>query len=153
MDVTTVKRDYRLPETAQISAAWGGLAGLPYTTELVAELVASEGSITHSLLVAQAARESVRATMAGVIPSLRLADGPSLPSETASLSLRLFVPASILSTDNAISASRSLLTGLSGLRAGEKVVIRWALSPSSAPARQEVKEPTPRQHPRSPTAP
>ena len=99
-------------EAAQVSAAWDGLAGLPYTTELVAELVASEDSITHSLLVPEAARESVRAILTGVIPSLRLADGPSLPSETASLSLRLFVPTSILSADNAVSASRSLLTGL-----------------------------------------
>jgi hypothetical protein len=132
-------------EAAQIAAAWGSLAGLPYTTELVAELVASEGSITHSLLVPQAARESVRATLTGVIPSLRLADGPSSPCKTASLNLRLFVPTSILKADNAVSASRSLLTGLSGLRTGEKVVIRWALSPASAPARQEVKEPTPRQ--------
>lgn len=132
-------------EPAQISAAWDGLAGLPYTTELVAELLASEGSIAHSLLVPQAARESVWATLTGVIPSLRLADGPSSPRESANLSLRLFVPTSILGADNAVSASRSLLSGLAGLRAGEKVVIRWALSPDSAPARQEVKEPTPRQ--------
>ncbi len=132
-------------ETAQISAAWEGLAGLPYTTELVAELRASEGSITHSLMVPQAARESVRATLSGAIPSLRLTDDPSMQCKTASLSLQLFVPTSVLKADNAVSASRSLLTGLSGLRAGETVVIRWALSPGCAPARREVKEPTPRE--------
>jgi hypothetical protein len=132
-------------EAAQVSAAWDGLAGLPYTTELVTELVAIEGAISHSLLVPEAARESVRSTLTGVIPSLRVADGPSSPSETASLSLRLFVPTSILKADNVVSASRSLLTGLSGLRADETVVIRWALSPGSAPARRQEEEPTPRQ--------
>jgi hypothetical protein len=148
MRASRVRLSTRYPmnlEAAQVSAAWDGLAGLPYTAELVAELVASEGSITHNLLVPEAARESVRAILTSVIPSLRLADGPSLPSETARLSLRLFVPTSILKADNAVSAARSLLTGLSGLRVNEKVVIRIAFSPGSAPARQEAHEPTPRE--------
>ncbi len=132
-------------EAAQISAAWESLAGLPYTTELIAEILATEGSITHSLLVPQAACESVRSTLTGVIPSLRLADAPPPPSEAASLSLRLFVPTSILKADNVVSASRSLLTGLAGLRASEKVAIRWALSPGRAPSRRQVENPTLRQ--------
>jgi hypothetical protein len=148
MRANRVRLSTRYPmnlEAAQVSASWDGLAGLPYTTELVTELIAREGSITHSLLVPEAACESVRATLTGVIPSLRLADGPSSPSETASLSLLLFVPTSILKTDNVVSASRSLLTGLSGLRTDETVVIRWVLSPGSAPARRQVEKPTPRE--------
>ncbi|HEX5852522.1 MAG TPA: hypothetical protein VFY36_05465 [Solirubrobacteraceae bacterium] len=131
-------------EPAQVLAAWDGLAGLPYTSELVTELVASEGSITHSLLVPETARESVRATLTGVIPSLRIGEASPSLAEAATLSLRLFVPTSILKADNAVSASRSLLTGLAGLRADEQVAIRWALSPRTAPSRRQMEDPTPR---------
>ncbi len=149
MRANRVRLSTRYPmnlEAAQVSAAWDGLAGgLPYTTELVAELVASEGSITHCLLVPEASRESVRASLTGVIPSLRISEASPSPSDASTLSLRLFVPTSILKTDNAVAASRSLLTGLAGLRRDETVVIRWALSPGSAPSRRQVEEPTSRQ--------
>src|SRR5271166_5679113 len=122
MRASRVRLSIRFPanlEQAQVSAAWAGLAGLPYTTELVAEVVATEGSITHSLLVPQAARESVRAGLAGAAPNVRIADAPPSPSEPATLSLRLFVPTpSFFVTDAATVASRSLLSGLSNLRAG-----------------------------------
>ncbi len=133
-------------ELAQVVAAWNGLAGLPYTTELIAEVVAAEGSITHALWLPAAACESVRSTLVGVIPSLRINEAPASSSEAASLSLRLFVSTpTILSTSDVASASRSLLTGLSTLRASEQVVIRWALSPGIARPRPEPADSTPRQ--------
>ena len=133
-------------EVAQVSAVWNGLAGLPSTTELVTEVLATESSITHSLLVPGAARESVRSTLVGVVPSMRVTEAPTGPVEPATLSLRLFVSTpSFLLTDNAAFASRSLLSGLANLRASETVVIRWALSPGSPRGRQEPAEPTPRQ--------
>jgi hypothetical protein len=133
-------------EPAQAAAVWNGLAGLPYTAELVAEVAATEDSITHSLLVPQAARESVRAALVGAVPSVRIADAPSCPSEPATLSLRFVVsdPSFLLSDDDAF-ASRSLLSGLANLRRGEAVALRWALSPGSPRRRQEPAEPTPRQ--------
>jgi hypothetical protein len=149
MRASRVRLSIRFPanlEQAQISAAWAGLAGLPHAAELVAEVVATEGSITHSLLVPQAARESVRAGLVGAIPSVRIADAPPVPSEPATLSLRLFVPTpSFFVTDAAATTSRSLLSGLANLRAGETVVLRWALSPGSPRQRREPAEPTPRQ--------
>jgi hypothetical protein len=69
MRASRVRLSVRYPmnlEPSQVTAAWDGLAGLSYTTELVAEVLATEGSITHSLLVPQAACESVRATLTGV---------------------------------------------------------------------------------------
>jgi hypothetical protein len=129
-----------------MSAAWDGLSGLPYTTELVAEVVATEGSITHSLLVPQAARESVRSVLVGAVPSVRVTDAPPSPSGPATLSLRLFVSTpSFFLTDAAAVASRSLLSGLANLRPGEVVAVRWALSPGSPRPRREPAEPTPRQ--------
>jgi Type IV secretion-system coupling protein DNA-binding domain/Helicase HerA, central domain len=133
-------------EPAQVAAIWNGLAGLPFTYELVAEVSATEDSITHSLLVPEAARESVRAALVGAVPSVRITDAPSGPSEPATLSLRLVVSEpSFLLADNAASASRSLLSGLSNLRRGEIVALRFALSPGNPRRRQEPAEPTPRQ--------
>jgi hypothetical protein len=133
-------------ESAQVAAIWNGLAGLPYTTELVAEVVATEDSITHRLLVPERARESVRAALVGAVPSVRVTDAPPGPSEPATLSLRLVVSKpSFLLTDDAAFTSRSLLSGLANLRQGETVTLRWALSPGSPRRRQEPAEPTPRQ--------
>ena len=149
MRASLVRLATRFPiglEPAQAFAALDGLSGLPYTTELIAEVAASEGSITHALWVPRALRSSVQATLSGVIPSLRVSEAPPSPGEAATLSLRLFVrtPA-ILSADNATAASRSLLAGLAGLRPGEQVIVRWALRPGSARPRREVDNPDPKQ--------
>ena len=149
MRASRVRLATRFPanlEPAQVLAGLEGLSGLPYTTELIAEIQASADSVTHALWVPAAVRESVRATLTGVIPSLRVTEAPSSPSEPATLSLRLFIPTpSILSTDNAVAASRSLLTGVSALRTGEKIAIRYALTPGSARPQPEPESPTPRQ--------
>jgi hypothetical protein len=149
MRASRVRLSTRYPaslEPVQVSAVWDGLAGLPYTSELIAEIVASEGSITHSLLVPKPALQSVRATLVAGIPSLRVTEAPPSPSEAATLSLRLFVATpTLLSGDNLASASRSLLSGLAHLRASETVVVRWALAPGRARPRPEPTDPTPRQ--------
>jgi hypothetical protein len=150
MRASRVRLSARFPaglEAAQVSAVLEGLAGLPTSMELVAEIAACDGSITHGLHVPEPMQESVRSTLTGIIPSLRLTEEASAWSETVTLSLRLFVPASLLSTDNPVSASRSLLTGLAGLRGAEKVVIRWALTPGRAKPRPVPvpEKPTPAQ--------
>src|SRR5450759_2855414 len=91
MRASRVRLSTRYPvglEAAQVAAVWNGLAGLPYTTELVAEVVATENSITHSLLVPEAARESVRAALVGAVPSVRITEAPLNSSVLATLSLR-----------------------------------------------------------------
>jgi hypothetical protein len=131
---------------AQVVAIWNGVAGLPSTAEVVIELTATEGSITHSLWVPRAAQESVRAALVGAVPSMRITDAPPSPGDPATLSLRLIVAQpSFLLTDSPEFASRSLLTGLANLRQGETVTVRWALSPDRARPRQEPENPTPRQ--------
>ena len=133
-------------ESAQVAAAWEGLAGLPFTSEIVTELVASENSITHSLLVPKAELESVRAAFIGAVPSVRLTEAPPIPSEPAALSLRLSIAEpSFLLTDNVAYVSRALLSGLASLGAGESVIIRFALAPGGPRPHHEPTEPTPRQ--------
>jgi hypothetical protein len=124
-------------EPIRAFAALDGLSGLPYTTELIAEIAASEGAIEHYIWVPAAVRSSVRSILGGVVGSLRITEAPPSPSEAVTLALRLFIPTpSVLSADNATEASRALLAGLAGLGSGEQVVVRWALSPgASRPAR------------------
>jgi hypothetical protein len=149
MRASRVRLTTRYPvgvEPAQVSAVWEGLAGLPYPTELVTELVAIEGSITHSLLVAEAELASVRAVFNGAIPSVRMTEASPGSRELATLSLSLWVSEpSFLLTDNAVVASRALLSGLANLRAGETVAVRFALAPGSPRHRHEPTDPTPRQ--------
>ena len=130
-------------EPQQVAAVWEAFAGLSYTSELIAEIVAREGQITHNMVVPAAARESVRAAMVGVIPSARVSEAGPPASEAATLSLRLFVSTtSVFAVDNAAFAARSLLAGMASLRAGETVVLRWALAPGKPRPIREPEEPT-----------
>jgi hypothetical protein len=113
-------------------AALDGLSGLAYAAELVIEVAAREGSITHGLWVPDADRSSVEAILGGVVGSLRIADGAPSSKDVVTLALRLFIPTpTVLASDNLVAASRSLLTGLANLRSGEQVLVRWALRPGS----------------------
>ena len=133
-------------EPAAALAALDGLAGLPHTIELIAEVAAREGLITHALWAPKAVATSVQSTLTGAIPSLRTGEAPPSPKDTVRLSLRLFVSTpAVLSDENAVSTSRSLLTALGGLRSGEQVVIRLALRPGAARHRAQIENPNARQ--------
>ena len=137
MRASRVRLDLRFPlglEPIRAYAALDGLSGLPHAGELIAEVTAREGSITHALWAPVAVRSSVISTMTGIIPSLRVAgaDTPAV-SDGVTLALKLFVQTpSILSGESAAESARSLLAGLAVLCPGEDVVIRWALRPGQA---------------------
>jgi hypothetical protein len=101
-----VRLGLRFPVGLEPSAALSalnGLSGLPYTSELVAEVVAGESSIAHFLWVPESVRASVQSTMTGVIPSLRVSEAAHSLTEGATLALRLFVPTpSVLAADNVV---------------------------------------------------
>jgi hypothetical protein len=144
-----VRLSLRFPvglEPPQAMAALDGLSGLPLASEMVAEVVAGEGRIAHFLWVPASVRSSAEAIMTGVIGSLRVAEAPPSPEETATLALRLSVPTpSVLSTENATAASRVLLSGVANLRVGESVVLRLALRPGGAHRRRESEDPDARE--------
>ncbi len=132
-------------EPAAALAALDGLGGLAYSTELVAEIAAREGSIAHCLWVPNAIRASVQATLTGAIPSLRVTEAPPSPDEPATLATRITVPTpSVLSDGSPVAAARMLLSGLGGLREGEQVVVRLALKPGSARSWQAPDNPSER---------
>lgn len=107
----------------------GGLSGLTDQMELVFEVAASAEGIAHYLLVPKAVRSSVVATLSGAMPGLR-ADDADAPDGLATYALRVFVPTpTILHSDNAEGAARTLLNGLAALLPGELVSIKWAVRP------------------------
>jgi hypothetical protein len=133
-------------EPSAVVAAVDGFSGLPSTVELVAEVSATGSGIEHAVWVPVAARSSVEAILTGAIPGLRLTESPQEGNEAVTLARCVSVPTpTILSTDDPVSVSRVLLTGLSALRQGERVVVRWALRPSHAPTFGESENPDGRQ--------
>src|ERR1035441_1425386 len=135
MRASRVRLGIRYPhdlDPGVVVAALNGLAGTPHTGELVIEVVAREGSITHGLWVPAADRPAVEAVLGGVIVSLRMSEASASAADAVTLVLRLFIPTPcVLSTNNPVAASRALLTGLAALRSGEQAVVRWALRPGS----------------------
>lgn len=133
-------------EPSQALAALDGLAGLPYTSELIAEVVAGEDSIAHFLWVPESVRASVQSTMTGVIPSLGITEAHASPDDAATLALRWSIPTPcVLSAENAVAVSRALLSGMVGLRRSEQVILRIALRPGSARSWQEPENPSERE--------
>jgi hypothetical protein len=142
MRASRVRLKLRFPVGVASDAAFAvldGLAGLPHTSELIAEVAAAEGRIEHALWVPAASRPAAEAALRGPVGSLRLVVSHS-PAGRVTLALKLFVPTpSALNVANAEAAARALLAGLAVLREGEQVVIRWALRPGK-PARLPERE-------------
>jgi hypothetical protein len=142
MRASRVRLNLRFPVGVASEAAFAvldGLAGLPHTSELIAEVAAAEGRIEHALWVPAASRPAAEAALRGPVGSLRLVASHS-PAGRVTLALKLFVPTpSVLNAANAEAAARALLAGLAVLREGEQVVVRWALRPGK-PARLPERE-------------
>ncbi len=131
MKASRVRLSLRFParlEALRALAALDGLSGLPYTNELICETVARPGLTEHALWVPKATRASAISTLSGVVPSLRIGETTPVSRELVTIALRLFVSTpSLLSTEQAVETSRSLLVGLADVRESEQVVIRFAL--------------------------
>jgi len=114
-------------------AALQALSGLPHDQELVLEVAADGDGVRHALWVSQASWRSVQASLTGLLPGLRISES-SAPEGSSAFAMRVSVPTpTVLSAENPEAASQTLLAGLTTLGADERVVIRWALRPSSAP--------------------
>ena len=147
LDMRASREPLRLRFPAGLDAdaakvALSSLSGLPDLTELVAETVATANGIHHGLLVPSAVTGSVTSTLTQLLPGLRMSPATALTGSSI-LCLRLYVPTPILlRTDEAESASRALLAGLSQLHEHEVVAIRWATRTTTAYRRQPVQPQT-----------
>jgi hypothetical protein len=144
MRATRVRLSLRFPVGLDPQAAFSVLdsfSGLPPGIEVVLEMAAGEGRIAHYLWVPEAVRASVESMLRGAVPSLRIEEVPLTDGLGTNLAMRFFIPTpSLLNTDNAAAASRTLLAGLTGLHHGEHVVLRWALR-AGGPRRRPEREP------------
>lgn len=130
-------------EASRAQAALEGLAGLPSNCEIIAEVAACAGAISHRLWVPKALLSPAQASLTGAIPSLRIAEAEASPADAATLALKLFVPTpTLLGAENVEAASRSLLAGLAMIRSGEQVVVRFCLRPHRARPLSEHDNPT-----------
>lgn len=122
-------------------AALDSFSGLPFGVEVVAELAACDGEVSHYLWVPEAVRSSVEAMLRGVIPSVRFAEAPLGDAANATLALRFFVPTpALLNTEYPAAAARTLLAGLTNLGRSDQVMLRWALR-AGGPRRLSHREP------------
>lgn len=119
--------------TADGEAMLQALSGLGYDNELILETAADHDSVRHGLWVPLVLWPSVRSSLSGLLPGLRLVERPPLEG-VATFQVKVQVPTPVvLATDHPEAASRALLAGLASLASGERVVIRWALRPSYGP--------------------
>lgn len=115
-------------------AALQALSGLPYHQELVLEVVADRDGVRHALWVPRTSWPSLRASLTGLLPGLRVAEALG-PEGRVMLAVSVSVPTPVvLATDDPQATSRTLLAGLAALGENERVVLRWALRASPGPS-------------------
>ncbi|HYM55252.1 MAG TPA: hypothetical protein VES97_07800 [Solirubrobacteraceae bacterium] len=120
------------------SAVWGmlgGVSGLPTRTLVVLEVVADSAGIRHYLRAERAVLEMLRAHMRGVLPGVRLeAVQPEAKSAwRVAVRVRWGGPHPLLLSEHSAESSAALLGALSGLRGGERLLVRWSLRPARGP--------------------
>lgn len=133
MRASRVRLALRLParvEPRQVEAMLSMLVGLGDDVEVVAELVAVQGSTTYALWVPQASCEAVVSLLAASIPGVRVSEEEPVAESGSTGALRVFVPTpTILREDDPDVVVRALLSTATRLRPAEAVTIRWALRP------------------------
>ena len=120
------------------SAVWGVLgciSGLPTRSQVVLELVGDMGGIRHYLHAEPGTIGILRAHLRGLLPGARLE--PVEPSEPrmwrAAAQVRWGGRHPLLRSDRSGETAAALLGALSGLRADERVMVRWTLKSGAWP--------------------
>ncbi len=127
-------------DPAAALAALRSVSGIGHHFELVVEVAANDDGIHHLLHLPSKVAGSVIYQLSAALPSVRcdLVEARSTGPVTATARIAVGMQA-LLRTDETVQASRTLLGGLAGLRDGERVSLRWALRPSTAPTPPERK--------------
>ena len=123
-------------------AVWGvlgGISGLPTRTEVVLELVGDADGIRHYLRAERQVVDTLRAHLRGLLPGVRLEPAePATPRAwRAAVRLRWGGRHPLLRSDRNSETAAALLGALSGLHAGEAVMVRWTLHPVRGPYHYE----------------
>lgn len=121
------------------NAVWGmlgGISGLPTKSRVILEVVGDGNGIRHYLRAERATIDMLRSHMRGLLPGVRLE--PVEATETTSSwkkAVRVrwsgFHP--LLRSDRSAETAAALLGALSGLKSGERVMVRWTFRPARGP--------------------
>jgi hypothetical protein len=135
-DMETV--ELRFPSDVSENAVWGvlgGISGLPTRTRVVLELVGDVAGIRYYLRVERATLDMLRAHLRGLLPGVRL-EPVKLDKQSAwrvAARVRWGGRHPVLRSDRNSETAAALLGALSGLKASEKVMVRWTLRPGRGP--------------------
>lgn len=124
------------------AAVWGVLgcmAGLPLRTQLMLEVVGDADGIRHYLRAERGTIEMVRGHLRGLLPGVRLepVQPPVAVVWQSAARVRWGGAHPLLRTDRHSETAAALLGALSGLRSGERVLVRWTLQPARGPYMSE----------------
>jgi hypothetical protein len=119
-------------------AVWGLLgviSGLPTRSRVMLEVVGDADGIRHYLHAEPGTLGMLRAHLRGLLPGVRLEPvEPQAPSVwRAAMRVRWGGRHPLLLNDRGGETAAALLGALSGLHAGEKVMVRWTLAPARGP--------------------
>jgi hypothetical protein len=128
-------------EVDAVIAALASLSGVPHTTRLVFDLVASREGPTHRLGVTTAHAQLVTGGVLAAIPSLRI-DRTASPDESLGRRSRwqLAPRSGVLRSDNLVGISGALLASLVPLGEKEHVLLRWSARPGLRPRLEDTPE-------------
>jgi len=120
------------------NAVWGmlgGISGLPTESRVVLEVVGDGDSIRHYLRAERATIDMLRSHMRGVLPGVRMEAVEATETMPWKKAARVrwsgFHP--VLRNDRNAETTAVLLGALSGLKTGERVMVRWTLRPARGP--------------------
>jgi hypothetical protein len=134
--------ELRFPADVKGDALWGvlaGMSGLPASARIALEVVGDREGIRHFLRADAATVEMLRSHLRGLLPGVRLevsVDDASSRWRVAAR-LRWSGPHPLLRDDRSSETVAALLGALSGLKAGETVMVRWMLRPGRGPSLPE----------------
>ncbi len=139
------RRDYemdavelRFPPDVNEGAVWGmlgGISGLPTKSRVVLEVVGDGDGIRHYLRAEKGTIGMLRSHMRGLLPGVRLESVEATEAVSWRKAARVrwsgFHP--LLRSDRSTETAAALLGALSGLKSGERVMVRWTLRPARGP--------------------
>lgn len=120
------------------AAVWGvlgGISGLPTNARVMLEVVGDRDGIRHYLRAEGAVVEMLRSHLRGLLPGVRLepVDETERTGWRLAARLRWGGRHPLLRSDRGGETAAALLGALSGLRRGERVLVRWTLRPARGP--------------------
>ncbi len=120
------------------NAVWGmlgGISGLPTKSRVVLEIVGDSDGIRHYLRAEKGTIGMLRSHMRGLLPGVRLEPVEATEAMSWRKAARVrwsgFHP--LLRGDRSTETAAALLGALSGLKSGERVMVRWTLRPARGP--------------------